>query len=347
MGFFRKIFWLLALGGLGLVPLQASEGRVLRVMAHDSFTLDAALVRTFEETHGVKVRFLKAGGTGAALNQAILSRGKPMADVFYGVDNTFMGRALAADIFEPHASALLESVPEALKMDASFRLLPVAHGDVCLNYDKAWFAERKLAPPESLADLLKPAYKNLLVVQNPATSSPGLGFLLATVATFGEEGYLDFWKGLRANGVKVVSSWKEAYWGHFTAASKGDRPLVVSYASSPAAEVHFSDKKPEESPTAAITAPGTGFRQVEFAGILKGTAVPDLAALWLDWMLDLPVQESIPLAMFMFPANEKAALPEVFTRHARKLEGQGGLSPERMDALRETLMDEWTRVVLR
>lgn len=347
MGRNRTTGWLLVLFCLLGLPLQASEGRVLRVMTHDSFTLDAALVRRFEETHGVTVRFLKAGGTGAALNQAILSRGKPMADVFYGVDNTFMGRALEADIFLPYASPLLEAVPAHLKLDPSSRLLPVAHGDVCLNYDKAWFAAKKLAPPGSLKDLLKPEYANLLVVQHPATSSPGLGFALATVAAFGEEGYLEFWKGLRANGVKVVSSWKEAYWGHFTAASKGDRPLVVSYATSPAAEVYYAEKKPEESPTAALTAPGTGFRQVEFAGILKGTPVPDLAALWMDWMLDLPVQESIPLAMFMFPANERAALPEVFTRYARKLEGGSGPSAERIDFLRESLMDEWTRVVLR
>ncbi|MCW7754619.1 thiamine ABC transporter substrate-binding protein [Desulfobotulus sp. H1] len=345
MGFY-KIISVFLLACLTVFPARAAEP-VLRVMSHDSFTMDAAQVRAFEEAHGVKVRFLKASGTGAALNQAILSRGKPMADVFYGVDNTFMGRALDADIFLPHASFHLKDVPDDLKLDPSFRLTPMAYGDICINYDRAWFAEKGLTPPSSLKDLLKPEYEGLLVVQNPATSSPGLGFLLATVDTFGEEGWSDFWRGLRKNGVRVVSSWKEGYWGHFTAASRGRYPLVVSYAASPAAEVHFAEKKPDKSPTAAITAEGTGFRQVEFAGILKGTKVPDLAALWLDWMLDIPVQEGIPLSMFMFPANEKARLPEVFQLHVTKLEGGTGLSAERMDAMREAWMDEWTRVVLR
>ncbi|TYT76018.1 thiamine ABC transporter substrate-binding protein [Desulfobotulus mexicanus] len=345
MGFYKIISGLLLVCSMAF-PAMASE-RVLRVMSHDSFSMDAAHVRAFEEAHGVKVRFLKASGTGAALNQAILSRGKPMADVFYGVDNTFMGRALEADIFIPHASPLLENVPDYLKLDPSFRLTPMAHGDICINYDKAWFAKKGLQPPASLKDLLKPEYKGLLVVQNPATSSPGLGFLLATVDTFGEDGWLAFWEGLRKNDVRVVASWKEAYWGHFTAASKGKRPLVVSYGASPAAEVHFAENKPEESPTAAITAEGTGFRQVEFAGILKGTELPELAALWLDWMLDKPVQEAIPLSMFMFPANEKSELPEVFQRHAVKLEGKGGLSAERIHAMREVWMDSWTRAVLR
>ncbi len=154
------------------------------------------------------------------------------------------------------------------------------------------------------------------MVENPATSSPGLAFLLATVGHFGEDGYLEYWKGLRSNDVLVTAGWEDAYWGQFSAASKGTRPIVVSYASSPPAEVHFSKEPLDESPTAVVAAPGTAFRQVEFVGIVKGTRQPALARKWVDYMLDIPFQEDIPLQMFMFPANSKAVLPDVFRKHA-------------------------------
>ncbi|MCP4756558.1 MAG: thiamine ABC transporter substrate-binding protein, partial [Proteobacteria bacterium] len=209
--------------------IVSGEDHEITVMTHDSFSVGKGVVDLFEKAHGVKIRFLKAGDAGAALNQAILSKNNPMADVFYGVDNTFMSRALKAGIFEAYRSPLLEQVPDALKLDSRYRLLPVDYGDVCLNYDKKWFARKNMKPPERLEDLVAPAYSGLTVVENPATSSPGLAFLLVTIGRFGEDGYLSFWKKLRKNEVLVTNGWEEAYWGKFSAASKGDRPIVVSY----------------------------------------------------------------------------------------------------------------------
>ena len=205
------------------------------------------------------MQFLKSGDAGLALNKAILSKNNPLADVFYGVDNSFLGRALAADIFEPYDSPALAGIPADLKLDPGNRLLPVDFGYVTLNYDKKYFADNSIPLPQSLADLTKPAYKGLLAVENPATSSPGLSFLLATVAAFGEQGdytYLDFWRDLRANDVYVADGWEDAYYGQFSGGSgQGDHPLVVSYATSPAAEVYFADPKPAESPTGNIAPP--------------------------------------------------------------------------------------------
>jgi thiamine transport system substrate-binding protein len=319
-------------------------------MTHDSFDVSEEVLAAFEAAHNARVVLLPAGDAGEALNQAILAKDNPLADVFFGVDNTFMGRALEADIFEPYQSPLLAAVPDTLELDGSGRLLPVDYGDVCLNYDKAWFAEQGLEPPQTLRDLTAPAYQSLLVVENPATSSPGLSFLLATIAAFGAEGeytYLDYWADLRDNDVMVTDGWEDAYYGQFTAAGEGDRPLVVSYASSPPAEVIFAETPLDDAPTAAITGPGTCFRQVEFVGILAGTQNRPLAEALVDFMLDEQFQADIPLRMFVFPANENVLLPEPFTQWAGIAQQPATVDPAGIDANRETWLAAWRDVVLR
>ncbi|MEJ2748649.1 MAG: thiamine ABC transporter substrate-binding protein, partial [Anaerolineae bacterium] len=259
----------------------------------------------------------------------------------------FMSRALAADIFEPYDAPSLANVPEAFQLDDSHRLLPVDYGDVCLNYDKAWFAQSGLALPQSLADLTDPAYDGLLVVENPATSSPGLAFLLTTISQFGTDGYLDYWADLRANDVLVTNGWEDAYYGHFSVAGDGDRPLVVSYASSPPAEFIYADPPVDEAPSASIVAPGMCFRQIEFVGILRGTPHQELAQEWVDYMLSRPFQEDIPLNMFVFPVNTSAALPDAFVEWAQIPAETAVVDPAEIDANRETWIEAWTEVVLR
>ena len=319
----------------------------ITVMTHDSFSVSKDVVALFETRHNCKIKFLKAGDAGAALNQAILSKNNPLADLFFGVDNTFLSRALDAGIFEPYASPRLSRIRDDLKLDPENRLLPVDFGDVCLNYDKRWFAEKKIKPPASLEDLVKPEYKSLTVVENPATSSPGLAFLLATVGHFGENGYIDFWKKMRVNDVLVTNGWKEAYWGSFSAASKGDRPIVVSYASSPPAEVYYSKTPPDQAPTAAVTGDGACFRQIEFAGILKGTPRQDLARKLMDFMLDDQFQADIPLQMFVFPAGKSVPLPVVFTKYAKIADHPVTIPYDAITANRDKWIEGWTETVLR
>lgn len=336
-----------------LLTLMLSAGaawaqpQTITLMTHDSFNIDKEVIAQFEHENNVVVRFLKGGDAGAALVQAILSKENPMADVFYGVDNTFFSRGLNADIFLPYQSPLLASIPAELKLDPLNRLLPVDYGDVCLNYDKKWFAAHKLAPPVDLGDLLKPEYRNLTVVENPATSSPGLAFLLTTIGAFGEAGYLDYWKQLKENGVKVANGWEDAYYGHFTAASNGNRPIVVSYGSSPAAEMHFAKVKPAEPPTGAVVTANNAFRQIEFVGILKGTRHEILARKLVDFMLSTTFQENIPLQMFVYPANQEAQLPEVFLRYAKIAQKPAVVAPAAIEANREKWIEAWTDIVLR
>ena len=346
---------LLALAGCRpgpATPAAPPEPRTLRVMTHDSFDIGEETIAAFEEEHDATVEILESGDAGVMLNQAILSAENPLADVLYGVDNTLLSRALGAGIFEPYDSPLLDEIPDQLESDDQHRVLPVDYGNVCLNYDKGWFAEHGLTPPANLEDLAKPEYAGLAVVEDAASSSPGLAFLLATVGHFGETGdytYLDYWADLRDNDILVATNWETAYWGDFTYGSggEGDRPIVVSYASSPPVEVYFADEAFDEAPTAAVVSDGSCFRQIEFVGILKGTPNRDLAEAWVDFMLNMTFQEDIPLHMFMFPANENAALPDVFVRFAVIPEHPAEVSYDAIETNREAWVEAWTEVVLR
>jgi len=319
---------------------------VITIMTHDSFSVSKEVVAVFEEKYHAKMLILKSGDAGEALNKAILSKNNPLADIFYGVDNTFLSRALKADIFVAYAPLHMDSVDTALQLDPENRLVPVDFGDVCLNYDIKWFEDNRKAPPAMLEDLIKPGFKGLTVVENPATSSPGLAFLLATISRFGQDGFVEYWQKLKANEVLVTNGWKEAYWGRFTAASEGDRPIVVSYASSPAAEVFYSKTKLSQAPTGVVIEHNSAFRQIEFAGILNGTSKLELAKKTMDFLLSKEFQEDIPLQMFVFPANKTAVLPDVFQKHASITTEPARLDPQLIDSKRDVWIREWTEKIL-
>ena len=346
----RKIwigFLLLGLLLGGCTAEKADTGpQTLRVMVHDSFAISDEVLAVFELENNASVEFLLAGDTGSALNKAILSKNAPLADVFYGIDNTFLSRALEAEIFERYDAPALALIPDHFKLDPGNRALPVDFGDVCLNYEVAYFEVNDLPIPEQLEDLLKPEYKSLLVVQNPATSSPGMAFLLATIGHFGEDGYLDFWEGLVQNDVLVVGDWETAYYAEFTQWG-GTRPLVVSYGSSPPFEVIFADPPVSEPPTGAITADGTCFRQVEFVGILSGTENQALAEKWVDFMLSPEFQEDIPLQMYVFPVHPNAQLDETFVKYLAVPESPAFVSPDEIAAKRQIWLESWMMQVIR
>jgi thiamine transport system substrate-binding protein len=321
--------------------------RSLTVMTHDSFAISKDVLAAFESQYNAKVQFLKSGDAGTALNKAILSKDNPLADAFYGVDNTFLSRALDEGIYQPYASPLLAKIPDEFKLDPQNRALPVDYGDVCLNYDKAYFTSKNLPPPQTLQDLLKPEYKGLLVVENAATSSPGLAFLLTTIGQFGPNGYLDYWKGLVANDVKVDNDWETAYYTDFSGSSgKGPRPIVISYDSSPAAEVIYANPPISEPPTAAVVSDGACFRQVEFVGLLKGAKNQDLAEKWIDFMLSTKFQEDMPLQMFVFPVNTDARLSDVFTKYLVLPKKTATVSPQDIGTNRDQWIQAWTAAVL-
>jgi thiamine transport system substrate-binding protein len=343
----RCALWLISLC-IAACAGQTGGPRTLTILTHESYVLSEDVIAEFETAHNATLRLIKQPDAGQALNRAILTKDNPEADVLFGVDNTFMSRALEEDILEAYPSPALAEIPAEFQLDPESRLTPIDYGDVCLNYDKAYFAGRGLQPPQSLAELTADEYTDLLVVENPAGSSPGLAFMLATIGQFGEDAWLDFWADLKANGVKVVEDWTTAYYTEFSGSSgKGPRPLVVSYASSPPAEVVFADPPIDEPPTAAIATPGACFRQIEFAGILRGTPNRDLAGKWIDFMLSIRYQEDLPLNQFVYPVNPKAQLPEVFVKHSQIAEQPVTLPPDVIAENRERWIEEWTEIVLR
>jgi thiamine transport system substrate-binding protein len=316
------------------------------LVTHDSFVVSDDVRAAFERESGLSLEILKTGDAGESLTKALLTAGNPQGDVFFGVDNNLLSRALAGDLFVPYESPALEGVDARYVLDPEHRVTPVDHGEVCLNYDKAWFADRGLDPPTTLDHLAFPQHDGQLVVENPATSTPGLAFLLATIDRYGEDGWQGFWHELRDNDVLVVDGWEEAYNVRFSgSAGRGARPIVVSYASSPAAEVAFSTPRPQEAPTGVIE--DSCFRQIELAGVLRGARNEEGARELVDFMLSRRFQEDLPLAMFVFPVTRDAILPPVFAEHAVVVPEPHFLPPDAIDANRDEWVDEWTRIVVR
>ncbi len=345
----RRIFlFLLTLIVLASCSPQNSGPQTLTVMTHDSFAATDTVIQGFEQANNAKLNFIKGGDAGAALNKAILSKQAPLADVFYGVDNTFLSRALAAGIYESYDSPILKNIPAEFQLDPTHQALPVDYGDVCINYDKGYFAAHNLKVPTSLEDLTNPEYKGLLVMENPATSSPGLAFLLATIKHFGTDGYLPYWKALRDNGVQVVDGWETAYYTNFSGSSgKGPQPMVVSYGTSPAAEVMFAKTPLPDAPIGSILGPDTCFRQIEFVGILKGTKERPLAAKFVDFMLSATFQADMPAQMFVFPVLPNVALPDAFMKYAQRPEQPASLPPDEIAKNRDAWIQAWTETVLK
>ena len=330
-----------------IVPTQTGPV-TLNVMTHDSFAASEPVIAQFESQNNVKLNFTKSGDAGSLVNKAILSKNAPLADVLYGVDNTFLSRALDAGIFSAYHSALLANIPSQYRLDTSDQALPVDYGDVCINYDKAYFSSNKLAIPANLEDLLKPDYKGMLVVENPAVSSTGLAFMLATITHFGSDGFQAYWKSLRDNGVVVVNDWETAYYTNFSGSSgKGAQPLVVSYATSPVAEVVFSKDPIQDSPTASIVGPDTCFRQVEFVGILNGTKQRALAEKFVDFMLGASFQEDMPLQMYVYPVNPGAKLPDSYLKYAQVPAKPAQISPDEINKNRDSWIQQWKDIVLK
>jgi thiamine transport system substrate-binding protein len=325
----------------------AKPSKTVVLMTHDSFKVSPAVLAQFTRETGYKVKMLKSGDAGQALSQAILVKDHPVADALFGVDNTFLSRALDNDLFTPYAAKGVEAVPASLRLDPKNRVTPIDSGAVCVNDDLAWFGHNgHLAAPKSLADLAKPAYRKLFVVENPSSSSPGLAFMLATIDAFGTDGWHDYWQKLRTNDVRVDDGWEQAYEADFTAGgASGDRPLVVSYATDPAADVVFSEGK-KKTPTVGVV-PGTCFGQIEFAGVLQHANNPVGARALIDFMLTRRFQEDIPLQMYVYPVIPTAKLPPVFVKFARQPADTRSLSPSAIGEHRNEWIEEWTRIVLR
>ena len=343
----RRSFTLVA-ASLALFVAACGDGQAeipdtLRLISHDSFAgaVDESTFAAFTEDTGIEVEVIAAGDAGTLVNQAVLTAENPLADVLFGVDDTFLSRALEEGVFRPHQSTNINTVDEDLH-DPEDRVTPIDYGDVCFNYDKEFFEGTSTGVPDSLDAMATPDVASLITVEHPATSSPGLAFMLATIDGYGEDGWLEWWEAMRDAGINVVSDWDTAYYSEFTRYG-GNYPIVMSYASSPPAEVIFAEEPLDEAPTGVIEA--GCYRQVEYAGILDGTEYPGSAGELIDFMLSVEFQETIPLNWFVFPANQEAELPAEFVEFTTIPDDPTRLPADYIADNRDAWIDEWIAVM--
>jgi thiamine transport system substrate-binding protein len=340
---------------------SGSAPGTVTLVSHDSFAASKGVLKEFEEQSGYRLKVLKDGDAGEAVNKAILTKGNPQGDVFFGVDNTLLSRALDNDLFQPYTAKGLDGVRPGFRPEqAKPYVTPIDTGDICVNYDKKYFADHHIKPPQTFGDLAKPAYRNLLVTENAATSSPGLGFLLGSAAQFGDAGpagqddgwggWQLYWRKLRANGVKVVDSWEQAYNEEFSGSAGGrkagaERPLVVSYASSPPAEAIYTTPRPKTAPTGVAT--GTCFRQTEYAGLLGHAENPEGGKALLDFLISRTFQDDMPLNMFVDPVQQDAQPPALYRTYAVRVDRPQTMAPAKIAEHRDEWVARWTSIVLK
>jgi thiamine transport system substrate-binding protein len=327
----------MALAGCSVGTTGDDQGKRVVLVTHDSFAMSKDVLAAFTKKTGITIDVRKLGDAGALTNQLVLTKGSPIGDVAFGVDNTFASRALDEDVFVPYQVEV--NGPGEYNIDNTNRLTAVDLGDVCLNVDPAALSAKGVPEPTSYADLTKPEYKDLLVMEDPATSSPGLAYLLGTIAKFGD-GWQDYWRALKANGMQVVSGWEEAYTQAFSGSSgKGPRPIVVSYASSPSAEL---DDKGNPRTKAVLD---TCFRQVEYAGILNNAKHPEDAEKVMDFLLSTEFQSQVPEQMYVYPARKDVTLPEAWQKAAPLPTAPAELPAKDIQQNRERWISEWRGIV--
>lgn len=324
-------------GGAGSGATNGGAKDRVVLLTYDSFALPEDAAKEFEQLTGATIEVRATGDSGSMLTGALLAAGSPEGDVIFGIDNTMATRAMQEDLLEPFTPEAIGSVPARYRLDGApgARLTPIDAGDVCVNVDASWFSKKGLEPPRTMDDLADPKYRDLLVVESPVTSSPGLAFLLGTIDRYGEDGWQDYWRRLADNGVSVRPSWDDAYYSDYTV-SGGDRPLVLSYASSPPAEVVFGEV---DEPSSTVLTDSCA-AQVEYAGVLRGAAHPELARRLVEFMLSKSWQAALPLTNFVFPVVD-VELPAEFTRWAKRAEHPASIAPERVDAHRDEWIEQW------
>ena len=330
----------LAACGKGKKAGSQADSKTVTVVTHDSFHVSEDLQKAFTSETGYTLKIATSGDAGALVNKLVLTKDAPLGDAVFGIDNTYATRALDQGVIDTSATVTLPKGAESYVVADTPALAPIDVGDVCLNIDTGYFTGKGLTPPATFEDLTKPEYKGLLVAINPTNSSPGMAWLLATIGHFGAGSFADYWKRLAAGGARIAEDWTTAYETDFSAGGKGTYPIVVSYASSPSFTV--SDDGASSSTSALLD---TAFRQVEYAGVLKGAANPEGGKAFVTWMLSKAVQEDIPGQMYMYPVLPDAALPEALTKFGPLSKSPVKVEPKEITTHREEWLNTWTEAV--
>ncbi|HET6153875.1 MAG TPA: thiamine ABC transporter substrate-binding protein [Marmoricola sp.] len=335
----------LVLSGCGSSSADTANGKVLTIATHDSWAMSKSVMAEFKAETGITVRIAKNGDVGELTNKLVLTKGDPIADGVFGIDNTFATRAIDEGVLARYTPLIAPASLRQFELTGNGQsyLTPIDYGDVCINLDDTWFAKHKIAEPKTLDDLVDPKYKGLMVTPAATTSSPGLAFLLATIGHYGPTGWKAYWEKLLDNGVKIDAGWTDAYEVDFTAGGgHGDRPIVLSYSSSPPFTVPKGGTKPT---TSALL--GTCFRQIEYAGVLKGAKNPQAMQKFISFMINKQFQAALPDNMYVYPADTSVALPADWSTWAPVSPDPISVSPADITKNRTQWLDEWRDLTTR
>ncbi len=319
---------LLAVTGLALTGCATpsdgpgmADSNTVTLVVHDSFPNDEFAAAASAAT-GYDVRVISAGDGGELTSQLVLTQGAPIADAFFGVDNVFISRLVDSDVIAGDDAAV-----------------PVTQSATCINIDPAWFTEHGVAEPKTYGDLADETYRGLTVLLDPSTSTTGASFLIGTVAKFGGEGFADYWTKLAANDIRIENGWTEAYNGQFTqGGGDGTYPIVLSYSSSPAWTV-----TEDGSATTTKTLQDTCSSQIEYAGVLNGSANSEGAKAVVDYMTSLEFQDTIADTMYVYPVAKDAYVPaEEWEQFAPMPTAPNDMTPAEIGKNRESWLKTWS-----
>lgn len=316
--------------------VASSAPQRLTVYTYSSFPVSLVenIKDHFLKKYQIKVDFRAFSDTGPIFNQLLQEKRKPQADLVIGLDNNYFIKAIGHDLFQSYKPKAAAKIRPELVFDPQYRMIPFDYGYVVFNYDR----ERLGKVPKTHQDLLDPYYKGKIIIENPLTSSPGQVFLLTTIALYGEDGYLDYWRQLKKNLLTITPGWDEAY-GMYTA---GEAPLVLSYGTSPV--YHFLYDKTERYQ--ALVLDDAAYAQIEGMGIVKGAANPEGARQLVDYLLSPEFQSLIPESQFMYPVTTDAKLPESF-KVAAKAERFLNLPLDQVAAKLDRWLADWEKVISR
>ncbi len=329
----RKMPKRLAIAAIALLPFSTSAlaaEKTLTVYTYESFISEwgpgAKVAEAFEQTCECKVDYVGVADGVELLTRLKLEGENSKADIVLGLDTNLVAEAKATGYFAPHGldTATLK-VPGGFSDDS---FVPYDYGHFAVVYD----TEALKDPPESLEELVEGDPNQKIVIEDPRTSTPGLGLLLWVKSVYGDRAG-EAWAKLKDRVLTVTPGWSEAY-GLFT---KGEAPMVFSYTTSPA--YHMVAENTDRYQAAAF-AEGH-YIQIEVAGVTKNTKEPELARQFLAFMTGPEFQSIIPTTNWMMPVGEtKEPLPAAFDKLV-KPEKTFLMSPQEVAANRKAWIDEW------
>ncbi len=318
---------------MAVLAAPAAAKEKLTVYTYDSFTAEwgpGPQVKTnFEAQCGCEVDFVSVADGVALLNRVKLEGASTKADVVLGLDTNLTVEAKATGLFAPHGPVSGVSVPGGWSDDT---FVPYDYGYFAVVYD----TEKLKEPPKSLKELIEGSAADKIVIQDPRTSTPGLGLLLWVKSVYGDKAP-EAWAKLKGKVLTVTPGWSEAY-GLFT---KGEAPMVLSYTTSPA--YHMIAEKTERYQAASFEE--GEYLQIEVAGVTTTGAKNPLAEKFMAFMTGPKFQDVIPETNWMFPAGRMdKPLDPVFDRLVKPTKTLI-FSPEEVAANRKAWVDEWLAVM--